>query len=130
MAMLQLIKSLKLSHKLILAFGLVLVLMLIQGAASYMGMNSMARETDSLVNGTMRSVAVATRVQLLLGEYRDTSYRGLIRASEAVKEQARRHAGTLVEGIDASLDEYQGLLAADGDTEARALYANVVDKWA
>ncbi len=128
--MLQHIKSLRLTQKMILAFGLVLVLMLVQGIVSIIGTTSMARETDSLVNGTMRSLEVATRVQLLLGEYRDTSYRGLIRASDAVKEQARAHAGDLVEGIDASLDEYAGLLDESSADEARVLYDNVQANWA
>src|SRR5690554_4034921 len=129
MAMLQHIKSLKLSHKLILAFGLVLALMLVQGIVSFAGMSSIARETDSLVDGTMRSVAVATRVQLLLGEYRDTSYRGLIRASDAVKMQARDHASTLTAEIEAGLQEYEGLLAADGGSDERALYEEVLATW-
>lgn len=127
--MLQHIKSLRLSQKMILAFGLVLVLMLVQGIVSFIGTTSMARQTDSLVNGTMRSLSVATRVQLLLGEYRDTSYRGLIRASDAVKEQARAHAAALVEGIDASLAEYAGLLDESGDEDARALYDSVLATW-
>lgn len=127
--MLQHIKSLRLSQKMILAFGLVLVLMLVQGIVSIIGTTSMARETDDLVNGTMRSLEVATRVQVLLGDYRDTSYRGLIRASDAVKQQARAHGNAVVKGIDASLEEYAGLLEQSGDAEARALYENLQAAW-
>ena len=127
--MLQHIKSLKLSYKLILAFGLVLILMLAQGIVSYLGMSSIARETNQLVEGTMRSLATATEVELLLGEYRDTSYRGLIRASDAVKEQARKQAESLDERIDATLTEYEGLAGAVEGSEGHALYEDVVAKW-
>lgn len=126
--MMQRLKNLRLAHKLSLAFGLVLVLMLVQGIVSWVGMSSIARETDRLVEGTMRSLAIATEAEVLLGEYRDTSYRGLIRASDAVKQQARERADELGGRIEATFAEYEGLLAAD-DAERRALYEATVANW-
>ncbi len=129
--MLQRLKSLKLSYKLALAFGLVLVLMLVQGIVSFVGMSSISRETDSLVEGTMRSVAVLTEAEMQMGQYRNTSYRILIRASDEVKQQARERIVAVAGHIDTALAEYEQQIAANGeDGERRAFYDAVVAKWA
>ncbi len=128
-AMMQRLKNLKLSYKLMLAFGIVLAIMLVQGIVAYSGMSSLARESDRLVNQTMRSVAIATETKVLLGEYRDTSYRGLIRASDAVKEQARQEAQVQDERIGETLASYRGLLDAEDTMSDRDLFETVIARW-
>ncbi|MCD9033971.1 MCP four helix bundle domain-containing protein, partial [Luteimonas sp. Y-2-2-4F] len=127
--MMQRLKNLRLSHKLMLAFGIVLALMVVQGLVSYLGMSSLARETDHLVDNTMRSVSTAAEVRTLLGEYRDAAYRGLIRASDAVKQQAREQAGGLDARIAATLADYEGLMAGDQDARERELFEALQAKW-
>ncbi|WP_024890262.1 methyl-accepting chemotaxis protein [Luteimonas huabeiensis] len=125
----QRLKHLRLSHKLMLAFGIVLALMVVQGLVSYVGMSSLARETDHLVDDTMRSVATAAEVRTLLGEYRDAAYRGLIRASDAVKRQAREQTATLDGRIAAVLADYETLLVRGDDARERELYEALKTRW-
>ena len=129
--MLQRLKNLRLSYKLALAFGLVLVLMLVQGIVSFVGMSSIARETGNLVEGTMKSKDIVSDAELQLGQYRDTSYRTLIRASDDVKRQARERIAVIGEGIDATLASYEAQIVAsgDGDPQQRELYDDFVAKW-
>ena len=130
--MLQRLKNLRLSYKLALAFGLVLVLMLIQGIVSFVGMSSIARETDNLVEGTMRSMATANQIELQIGQYRNTSYHMLIRASTEVKQQARDEVAVITSLIDTGLADYERQIteAGDGDPKRRELYDDLVAKWA
>ncbi|MGY0632970.1 methyl-accepting chemotaxis protein [Luteimonas sp. A478] len=124
----QKINDLKFAYKLPMAFGLVLMLMLAQGIVSYVGMSSIARETGHLVDGTMQSLATGTGIKMALGQYRDNSYRGLVRASDAVKEQARREAETVNAQIGTLLAEYEALLDVDNEA-ARKLYEDVLAAW-
>nr|WP_279631892.1 methyl-accepting chemotaxis protein [Luteimonas yindakuii] len=127
--MMQRLKNLKLSYKLMLAFGIVLVLMVVQGIVAYTGMASLARETNQLVNGTMTSVATANEVKLLLAEYRNNSYRGLIRASDAVKAQAREQTRDLDQRIEETLQRYEAALPA-GESQQRTLHGTATAAWA
>jgi len=126
--MLQRLKSLRLSYKLALAFGLVLILMLVQGIVSFVGMGSITREPDRLVEGTMHSVAVLTEAELQMGQYRNTSYLILIRASDEVKRQAREQIVAIAAQIDEALAAY-GQQVGD-DAERRQLYEDLQAKWA
>src|SRR5690606_2371773 len=76
----QWFSNLKLAPKLMLAFGLVLVLMLVQGIGAYIGMRSMERVTGELAQDVLPSVTLVGDTRALLGEYRTASYRGLVRA--------------------------------------------------
>lgn len=108
------LKNLKLTPKLMLAFGVVLVLLAAQGVGAYYGLSSLNRATTNLSQGSMQSVSVAAELRALLGEYRTAAYRGLVRASEAVKLDARERSAKLSEQIDQSLAAY-GKLAATAE---------------
>src|SRR5690606_9286911 len=84
--------NLKLAPKLTLAFAVVLLIMLVQGIGAYSGMRSMDRVTSSLADDVLPSVTLVGQTRALLGEYRTASYRGLVRASEASKREARERA--------------------------------------
>ncbi len=127
--MMQRLDNLKLSYKLMLAFGIVLVLMVVQGIVAYGGMSSLARDTDLLVHDTMASVATANEAKLLLAEYRNNAYRGLIRASDAVKAQARERTAEFDQRIEETLQRYGAALPADA-TDARALHEAATASWA
>src|SRR5690606_11502483 len=105
------LKNLKLTPKLMLAFGVVLVLLAAQGVGAYYGLSSLNRATTNLAEGSMESVSVAAELRALLGEYRTASYRGLVRASEAVKLDARDRTSRLSGQIDEALAAY-GRLAS------------------
>ncbi|WP_305791903.1 methyl-accepting chemotaxis protein [Luteimonas sp. YGD11-2] len=127
--MMQRLDNLKLSLKLMLAFGIVLVLMVVQGIVAYGGMSSLARDTDLLVNDTMASVATANEAKLLLAEYRNNAYRGLIRASDAVKAQARERTQEFDQRIEGTFQRYEAALPA-GESEERGLYEAATASWA
>ncbi|WP_435574589.1 methyl-accepting chemotaxis protein [Alterluteimonas muca] len=125
----QRLDNLKLSYKLMLAFGIVLVLMVVQGIVAYGGMSSLAREANQLVNGTMASVATANEAKLLLAEYRNNAYRGLIRASDAVKTQARERTQAFDERIAATFERYAAALP-EGESQQRSLHEAATASWA
>ena len=127
--MMQRLDNLKLSLKLMLAFGIVLVLMVVQGIVAYGGMSSLARDTDLLVNDTMASVATANETRLLLAEYRNNAYRGLIRASDAVKAQARERTQEFDQRIEETFQRFEAALPA-GESEQRGLYEAATASWA
>ncbi|NZA25743.1 MCP four helix bundle domain-containing protein, partial [Luteimonas sp. SJ-92] len=113
------IDNLRLAPKLMLAFGVLIALMLGQGIAAYSGMNSLQGETDRLAGQTLRSVATAAELRALLGEFRNTSYRGLLRASDAVKQDARTRAAALQAEIAETSAAYAAL--DSGPEAAQAL---------
>lgn len=86
----QWIKDLKLMPKLMFAFGLVLVLMVVQGIASYIGMRSLNEVASQVSTQVLQSVRTGGQMRGLLGEYRNASYQSLIRSSETVKKDAKR----------------------------------------
>ncbi|WP_407351642.1 methyl-accepting chemotaxis protein [Luteimonas sp. R10] len=113
------INNLRLAPRLMLAFGVLIALMLGQGIAAYSGMNSLQGETERLAGRTLRSVATAAELRALLGEFRNTSYRGLLRASEAVKQDARTRAAALEAEIAQTSAAYAKL--GNGPEAAKAL---------
>jgi len=128
--------NLKLAPKLMLAFGLVLLIMLIQGIGSYSGIRSIERVTRNLSDDVLPSVTLVGQTRALLGEYRTASYRSLVRASDEAKRDARERAlrieGELADNFKAygrfasSAEEQRllGELVAAWDA-ARASYASV-----
>ncbi len=128
--------NLKLAPKLMLAFGVVLLIMLIQGIGAYTGLRSMDGVTTNLTADVLPSVTLTGETRGLLGEYRTASYRSLVRASEASKQQARERAvqieGQLAENFQAygqyaKTDEQRRLLMelVTAWDAARASYASV-----
>ena len=64
----QRIKNLKLTTKMMLAFGVVLALMLIQGIAAFVGLNSLNGATTEVTGNVLPSVKAAGDLRSLLGE--------------------------------------------------------------
>jgi methyl-accepting chemotaxis protein len=123
----QWLKNLKLTPKLMLAFGVVLALMLVQGLGAYLGLSSLNRATTYLAGNTMDTVSTAGELRGLLGEFRTASYRGLVRASDTVKQDARQRAAELATRIEATSAEYGRLVAS---AEERQLLETFVASWA
>ncbi|MCM5618905.1 hypothetical protein, partial [Xanthomonas hortorum] len=70
----QWINNLKLMPKLMLAFGIVLLILLVQGIIAYSGLASLNNVTSDLAGNTMSSVREAGDLRGMLGEYRNASY--------------------------------------------------------
>ena len=96
----QWIKNLNLMPKLMLTFGVVLLVMLLQGIAAYRGLNSLDSVTSELAGERMAGLRTSGELATLISEYRNSSYQGLVRASASVKDDARKRAGELREQID------------------------------
>ena len=121
------LKNLKLTPKLMLAFGVVLALMLVQGVGAYLGLSSLNRATTHLAGNTMDTVSTAAELRALLGEYRISSYRGLTRASEAVKQDARKQSADLAARIEATSADFAKLATTP---EERKLQEQFAAAWA
>ncbi|MFC4727298.1 methyl-accepting chemotaxis protein [Coralloluteibacterium thermophilus] len=118
--------SLKLAPKLMLAFGIVLALMLVQGIVAFSGMSSLNGATRSVVDETLPSVRAGGELRALLGEYRNTSYRGLMRASETVRRESRTQADALHAQIE---EQAQHFLQIASDDEERGRIEAFVADW-
>uniref|UniRef100_A0A8J7VUP5 MCP four helix bundle domain-containing protein n=1 Tax=Coralloluteibacterium stylophorae TaxID=1776034 RepID=A0A8J7VUP5_9GAMM len=132
----QWLKNLRLAPALFAGFGLVLALMLVQNVASWVGMSSLGGATDNVTQRALPAVKSAGEMRALLGEFRNASYRGLMRASEAVKLESRTQATDLSARIDQEAAGYGALVSSDEEkalldafvtdwTEAQASYASV-----
>ena len=122
----QWFSNLKLAPKLMLAFGVVLLIMLIQGIGAYSGMRSMDRVTGELAGDVLPAVTLIGQTRALLGEYRAASYRGLVRASDAAKREARERAVQIDAQLAENLKDYERF--ATTPDEQRTL-AELVSAW-
>ncbi|MCS3846418.1 methyl-accepting chemotaxis protein/methyl-accepting chemotaxis protein-1 (serine sensor receptor) [Xanthomonas campestris] len=122
----QWINNLKLMPRLMLAFGIVLLIMLIQGIIAYSGLASLNDVTSGLAGNTMSSVREAGDLRGMLGEYRNASYQNLVRASDSVKQEARTRAKNLQVEIDKTIKTYPQLIEGP---EQKKLFNTFVDDW-
>ncbi|MGD6705421.1 methyl-accepting chemotaxis protein [Xanthomonas citri pv. citri] len=106
----QWINNLKLMPKLMLAFGIVLLIMLVQGVIAYSGLASLNNVTHDLAGNTMSSVREAGDLRGMLGEYRNAAYQNLVRASDSVKQEAKVRAKKLNGEIEATIKGYPRLI--------------------
>ena len=120
------LKNLKLTPKLMLAFGLLLVLMVVQGIGAYLGLARLNNATDHLAGNTLATVSTAAELRALLGEYRTVQYRGLVRASDAVKQDARKRGDGLAEEIAKASAEYARLVTTE---QERRLFEEFQASW-
>ncbi|KAF1698132.1 methyl-accepting chemotaxis protein [Pseudoxanthomonas jiangsuensis] len=121
------LKNLKLTPKLMLAFGVVLVLMLAQGAGAFFGLSSLGRATDHIAGNTLDTVSTAGELRALLGEFRTASYRGLMRASETVKQDARQRSASTAAQIEKTIGTYEKLIST---AQERKLFEEFKTSWA
>jgi methyl-accepting chemotaxis protein len=122
----QWINKFKLGPKLMLIFGIVMVIMLIQGIIAYAGLAALNNVTRELAGNSMASVREAGELRGMLGEYRNAAYQGLIRASDAVKQDAKDRQASLKKDIDATIADYPRLLASP---EQKKQYDQFVADW-
>jgi len=122
----QRIKNFKLTTKMMLAFGVVLALMLVQGIAAFVGLNSLNNATTDVTGNVLPSVKAAGDLQSLLGEYRTTSYRQHVRASDAVKAEAKALAAQMEKKIEKAIKDYVPLIASPEEKKA---YDAFVKEW-
>ena len=120
------INNLKLMPKVMLGFGIVLLLMLVLGIASYGGLHSLNAVTTDLAINRMASMRVAGELNGMVSEYRNASYQGLIRASDSVKADARKHSSRLRGEIDSSIKNYPTLIR---DANQRKLFDKFAADW-
>jgi len=104
------INNLKLMPKLMLTFGVLLLVMLLQGIVAYRGLHSLNNVTTELAGPRMDSIRTAGELRGMVGEYRNYAYQGLIRASDDVKTEAKTRAAELRTQIDASIKKYPALI--------------------
>ena len=104
------INNLKLMPKLMLTFGVLLLVMLLQGIVAYRGLYSLNNVTTELAGHRMESIRTAGEIRGMVGEYRNSAYQGLIRASDEVKAEAKTRAADLRGKIDLAIKKYPELI--------------------
>ncbi|MBN6111772.1 methyl-accepting chemotaxis protein [Xanthomonas bonasiae] len=122
----QWIKNLKLMPKLMLAFGLVLAIMLVQGLAAYSGLHSINEVADNASNQVVPSVRTGGEMRGILGEYRSAAYQSLIRSSDAVKKEAETRKVALKKRMDEIIATYPPMI---GSPQERAIYERTAADW-
>ena len=118
--------NLKLAPKLMLAFAVVLLIMLVQGIGAYGGMRSIDRVARALSDDVLPGVSLVGETRALLGEYRAASYLGLVRASEVAKREARERALRAEGELAENLKAYEQFASSP---EERRLLAELVAAW-
>jgi methyl-accepting chemotaxis protein len=119
--------NMKLMPKLMLAFGVLLLIMLVQGIGAYLGMRSMDRASEQVAGTVVPAVTLVGQTRGLLGEYRTASYRGLVRASDAAKREARERATSIDAQLAQNFEAYGQYASTD---EEKRLLAELVAAWA
>ncbi len=122
----QWIKNLNLMPKLMLTFGIVLFVMLVQGVIAYRGLASLNGATEDLGQRRMESLRIAGELRAMVSEYRNVSYQGIVRASDEVKADAKAQAVELRGQIDKTIAEYPKLI---DDAQQRKLFDAFVTDW-
>ncbi|WP_058358789.1 methyl-accepting chemotaxis protein [Xanthomonas translucens] len=122
----QWIKNLKLMPKLMLAFGLVLAIMLIQGLVAYNGLHSINNVADNASNQVVPSVRTGGEMRGILGEYRSAAYQSLIRSSDAIKKDAETRKVALKKRMDEIIAQYPPMI---GSPQERAIYERTAADW-
>ncbi|NIJ69829.1 methyl-accepting chemotaxis protein [Xanthomonas sp. 60] len=121
------INNLKLMPKLLVTFGVILLVMLLQGIVAYRGLHSLNDVTTELAGKRMESIRMAGEMRGMMGEYRNSAYQQLIRASDDVKAEARNRAAGVRTKMDEALKAYPGL--AD-NAQQKALFDTFAKDWA
>lgn len=122
----QWINSLKLKPKLMLTFGVVLFVMLLQGIVAYRGLHSLNNVTSDLAENRMPSLRTTGELSGMVSEYRNASYQSLVRASDDVKADAKARATELRAQIDATTGNYPKLI---DNPEQKKLFDTFVADW-
>ena len=121
------INNLKLMPKLLVTFGVILLVMLLQGIVAYRGLHSLNDVTTELAGKRMESVRMAGEMRGMMGDYRNSAYQQLIRASDDVKAEARNRAAGVRSKMDASLKAYPALV---DNAQQKALFDTFAKDWA
>ncbi|WP_303749785.1 methyl-accepting chemotaxis protein [Stenotrophomonas pigmentata] len=122
----QWINSLKLKPKLMLTFGVVLFVMLLQGVVAYRGLHSLNNVTTDLAENRMPSLRTTGELSGMVSEYRNASYQSLVRASDDVKADAKARATELRMQIDTTIAAYPKLIDSP---EQKKLFEAFVADW-
>ncbi|TWH98888.1 methyl-accepting chemotaxis protein/methyl-accepting chemotaxis protein-1 (serine sensor receptor), partial [Luteimonas cucumeris] len=122
----QWIKNSRLTTKLMLAFGIVLVLMLVQGIAAWRGLHSLNDVTTGMAGNTLPTVKTAGDIRSLIGEYRGSSFTGLVNASETVKADARKRSQQTQADILKKIAAYRKLVSS---AQEKQLFERFVADW-
>ncbi len=122
----QWINSLKLKPKLMLTFGVVLLVMVVQGIVAYRGLHSLNAVTTDLGTTRMTSLRTTSALSGTVSQFRNSSYQGLIRASDEVKAEAKSDAADLRKNIDETIAAYPKLIDSP---QQRKLFDAFVTDW-
>ncbi|MGE8280678.1 MAG: methyl-accepting chemotaxis protein, partial [Stenotrophomonas sp.] len=120
------INSLKLKPKLMLTFGVVLFVMLLQGVVAYRGLHSLNSVTTDLAENRMPSLRITGELSGMVSEYRNASYQSLVRASDDVKADAKARATELRKEINDTIAGYPKLI---DNPEQKKLFETFAQDW-
>ena len=120
------INNLKLMPKLLVTFGVILLVMLLQGIVAYRGLHSLNSVTTELAGKRMDSIRMAGEMRGMIGEYRNSTYQQLVRASDDVKAEARTRAANLRTKMGEAIKAYPQLV---DNAQQKALFDAFAKDW-
>jgi methyl-accepting chemotaxis protein len=100
------INNLKIAPKLLISFSLVLALAGVLGWSAYSGLSTVNAVTVDLAENKFPGVELASKLRADIGEFRVQQDRVLMKASEAVKTEARSRIDALHAEVDRIWGEY------------------------
>ncbi|AWH53405.1 methyl-accepting chemotaxis protein [Stenotrophomonas sp. ESTM1D_MKCIP4_1] len=120
------INNLKLMPKLLLTFGVVLLVMLLQGIVAYRGLHSLNNVTTELAGTRMESIRMAGEMRGMIGEIRNSEYQQLVRASADVKADAHARVAELRTKLDKAIKDYPTLI---DNPQQKKLFDTFANDW-
>jgi methyl-accepting chemotaxis protein len=120
------IRDLKLMPKLMLGFGVVLALLLLQSLMAWRGLDSLDEVSTELAGKTIDSAREATDIRGAMRRYHELAMLSLIKASDRVKADARAQRKTLAAEIETRIKAYRRLLV---DADEKRLFETFVADW-
>lgn len=122
-------RNLKIAPKLMLAFGVVIVLILILAGAGWRGMGSLNEATQAVGNRWMVQLSSSQDLKAAIANYRLQNFRLVLRTSDEAKQKAREEianfeaeVGDLLDGLDFEANKA-------GAEDEKALLATIRTDW-
>ena len=122
------LRNLKIAPKLLLAFGVVIILIIVLAISALRGLGSLNYATTDITGRWMVELTEAQNLKATLANYRLQAFRLVLRTSDEAKEAARGEIENLEFDFDSLLDSMAQMEGLDGSGKARL--ETIATQWA
>jgi methyl-accepting chemotaxis protein len=113
-------RNLKIAPKLLLAFGAIIVLIIVLAVGALRGLGSLNEATNFITDVRMVQVSDTQSLRSALDEYRMQNFRLVLRTSDQVKEEARGEVDIVKGDFTSALDALEASAISEGEKAAVA----------